>query len=210
MDAITNRRHRLAIYGGTFAPPHIGHVHAVQAFLKQVQPDTLLIMPAAIPPHKQIDADDDPRMRLAMAEAAFASLDSRVRVSDYEISRGGASYTWQTLTHFRRTTDSDLIFLCGTDMFLTLDMWRSPEIIFELAQIACVMRVGDEESYRKVHAKAAEYAARFGARTVLVESMPLELSSSEIRVRVKAGEDIASLVPRDVESFIRTHGLYQK
>lgn len=210
MDANAKKRHRLAIYGGTFAPPHIGHVHAVQAFLQQLQPDTLLIMPAAIPPHKQIDADDDPRMRLAMAEAAFSALDSRVRVSDYEISRGGASYTWQTLTHFRRTTDSELIFLCGTDMFLTLDMWRSPEIIFELAEIACVMRVGDEEAYRKVDAKAAEYAAGFGARTVRVEAMPLELSSSEIRARVKAGEEIASLVPRGVESFIRTHGLYQK
>ncbi len=210
MDKEANRRHRLAIYGGTFAPPHIGHVHAVQACLEQLQPDTLLIMPAAIPPHKQIDADDDPHLRFAMAEAAFSTLDSRVRVSDYEIRQGGASYTWQTLTHFRRTTDSELIFLCGTDMFLTLDMWRSPEIIFSLAEIACVMRVDDPEASRMADAKAAEYAEKFGARTVRIEAMPVEMSSSEIRACVQAGGDIAPFVPPRVEKFIRMHGLYQK
>jgi len=210
MDKGTSRRHRLAIYGGTFAPPHIGHVHAALAFLEQLQPDTLLIMPAAVPPHKQIDAGDDPRLRLAMARAAFDELDSRIRVSDYEISRGGASYTWQTLTHFRKTTDSDLIFLCGTDMFLTLDLWRSPEIIFSLAEIACVMRVDDPAAYQRVKSKAAEYAERFGARTQMVEAMPLEMSSSEIRERIRQGEDIANLVPADVASFIAAHNLYQK
>ena len=210
MDKGTNRRHRLAIYGGTFAPPHIGHVHAARAFLEQLQPDILLIMPAAVPPHKQIDAGDDPRLRLAMARAAFDNLDSRIRVSDYEISRGGASYTWQTLTHFRETTDSDLIFLCGTDMFLTLDLWRSPEIIFSLAEIACIMRVDDPEAYQRVKSKAAEYAERFGACTRLVEVMPLEMSSSEIRERIRLGTDITGLVPPAVASFIAVHNLYQK
>ncbi len=210
MDKGTSRRHRLAIYGGTFAPPHVGHLHAAQAFLEQAQPDTLLIMPASVPPHKRIDAGDDPRLRLAMARAAFSGMDSRIRVSDYEISRGGASYTWQTLTHFRRTTDSELIFLCGTDMFLTLDLWRSPEIIFSLAEIACVMRVDDPQAYRNAEAKAAEYAERFGARTRMIQAMPLEMSSSEIRERIRQGEDITDLVPPAVASLIAAHNLYQK
>ena len=203
-------RHRLGIYGGTFAPPHNGHVRAAREFLSQAKLDTLLVMPTAIPPHKQIDPGDDPEIRLVMARAAFDGLDSRITVSDYEIRRGGASYTYQTLTHYSETTDSELFFLCGTDMFLTLDAWRCPEIIFAKATIACVMRESDPASFRAVREKDAAYREAYGARTLFVHSVPIELSSTDIRARVRAGKSIADCVPKSVARRIAEYGLYKK
>lgn len=203
------RRHRLGIYGGTFAPPHNGHLHAAAAFLAQAELDTLLIMPAALPPHKRIDSGDDPRLRLAMARAAFDGMDPRIRVSDYEIARGGTSYTWQTLTHFSETTDSELFFLCGTDMFLTLDQWRCPEIIFAKAAAACILREDDPAALSAVEAAAARFTREYGARTLIVHADPLPLSSTEIRARVRRDEDISGCVPAAAAEFIAQHGLYK-
>lgn len=202
-------RARLGIYGGTFAPPHWGHIRAAQAFFSQMQLDELLIMPTAIPPHKSIDPSDDPCVRLEMAHAAFDGLHSHICVSDYEIRRGGASYTWQTLTHFSETTDSELYFLCGTDMFCSLSTWRCPEIIFARATIVCVMRENDPAAYQAVRECADTYRQTFQAHTQLVHTEPLPLSSTEIRARVRAGECVNDAVPAKVAALISRYGLYQ-
>jgi len=200
---------RLGIYGGTFAPPHIGHVQAARDFLNQARLHKLLIMPAFLPPHKQVDAGDDPALRLKMTEAAFEREDPRIQVSDYEIQRGGTSYTWQTLTHFRETTESELYFLCGTDMFLSLEQWRYPDIIFREAVIACVMRETDPDAYRAVREKETLYKNAYGARTVFIDSTPIRMSSTEIRDAVRRGEDISHCVPGGVLRLIKEHALYQ-
>ena len=200
---------RLGIYGGTFAPPHIGHIRAAVDFREQASLDRLLVMPAFLPPHKQIDPGDDPAVRLRMAHAAFDGLDERISVSDFEIRRGGVSYTFETLTHFARTTEAELFFLVGTDMFVTLDRWRNPDIIFSLARIACVMREEGEEAYALVQRKNAEYRERFGARTMFVHSEPIVLSSSEIRERIRRGESVGGRITPAVETIIREGKLYQ-
>ena len=207
---IPGRRHRLGIYGGTFAPPHNGHLHAAGAFLAAAELDTLLIMPAALPPHKRIDPGDDPQLRLAMTRAAFDGTDSRIRVSDFEIARGGTSYTWQTLTHFSETTDSELFLLCGTDMFLSLHQWRCPEIIFKLATVACIMREDDPAAYAAVRETESMFRTQFGARTLIVPDLPLPLSSTEIRALVRDGGAITDFVPESVARLIERHGLYRK
>ena len=204
------RRPRLGIYGGTFAPPHNGHLRAALDFLRGAELNSLLIMPAAVPPHKRIDAGDDPEVRLEMARAAFEGLDPRISVSDYEIRRGGASYTWVTLTHFAETTDAELVFLCGTDMFCSLDTWRCPEIIFEKAAIACVLRENNPRMLLEVQKSEERYRRNYGARIIRIEGTPVEISSTEIRNRVWEGQSIDGLVPQRVIHFLQQHDLYKK
>jgi len=199
---------RLGIYGGTFDPPHNAHVRAARAFLCEMELDELYIMPAAIPPHKRVSPDDDPALRLAMTQGAFDGVDPRITVSDYEISRADVSYTYKTLTHFAETTDAELYFLCGTDMFLTLHSWRYPEIIFEKAVVVCAMREKDPAAFRAVMEKEKQYVSRYGARIRHIKEPPMELSSSEIRQIYGDGGDISHLVPSAVCRIIHAHHLY--
>ena len=200
---------RLGIYGGTFSPPHRGHLHAALTFLDAASLNKLLIIPTAIPPHKQMSPHDDPALRLAMTHAAFDGTDPRIEVSDYEIRKADVSYTWQTLTHFAELLRTELFFLCGTDMFVTLGEWRRPEVILSLATVACILRNADPEQKEAVKAKEREYRERFGAKLMLIDSEPLPVSSTEIRSRVREGKDIDDLVPAKVSAMIRAHGLYR-
>ncbi len=202
-------RFRLGIYGGTFDPPHYGHIRAAQSFLREAKLDALYIMPAAIPPHKQTDPGSSPEIRLALTHAAFDGLDARITVSDYEIRSEGVSYTYKTLTHFAGMTDAELFFLCGTDMFLTLDTWRHPEIIFALASVACVMREDDRRADEAVADAIARYEAQYGARTFVVDHTPLELSSSQIRQILADGCDTSPYIPEAVHRIIDAYGLYR-
>ena len=207
-DNCSDKR-RVGIYGGTFAPPHNGHVRAALAFLTEAKLDVLYIMPAAVPPHKQLTAGDDPEIRLAMTHAAFDGLDPRITVSDYEIRKAGVSYTYETLTHFAQMQENDLFLLCGTDMFLTLDTWRCPEIIFRLATAACIMREDGSAAYDAVLEKSRRYADTYGARTLMIPAEPLELSSSIIRQMVREGRDVSSLVPPAVHRILSAQKLYR-
>lgn len=209
MKPIVGQPHRLGIYGGTFAPPHNGHIRAAQTFLRQLDLDELLIIPDAIPPHKKPEPGDCALTRLAMARAAFEGLDPRIAVSDYEICRGGASYTYQTLTHFSETTDSELYFLCGTDMFLSIPTWRFPEILFAKAMMVCALRTDDEEARRAVREAQNYYREHYGARTMLMESEPVPVSSTEIRARLRRGENVSDCVPAAVVRLIEEYGLYR-
>ena len=198
---------RIGIYGGTFAPPHIGHVAAAQAFMAQMKLDILYVIPAGIPPHKQVAADDDPRHRLRMCELAFAGVEG-VIISDCEIRRAGKSYTVDTLREFY-SPENRLFLLCGTDMMLTLDTWREPEEIFRLCYPIYIRREEDRELDAKIIAKIGEYQDRFGAIVRRVVMPPIVLSSTEVRMAVKNGETIDSMVSPAVASYIRENGLYR-
>ncbi len=201
-----NGEMRIGIYGGTFAPPHNGHLVAAREFFKQMELDILYIIPTALPPHKQIDAADDPRHRLAMCELAFGDME-RVIVSDLEISRGGKSYTVDTLRALSGE-DRRLLLLMGTDMMLTLDRWREPEEIFKLCYPVYMRRESDPVIEGQIIAKNKEYLARFGKVVRRVPCDFVDISSTEIRRMVKAGEDIGGVVPEAVAAYIKENGLY--
>jgi nicotinate-nucleotide adenylyltransferase len=168
--------------------------------------DLLYIIPTALPPHKQIDTGDDPRHRLAMCERAFGDME-RVIVSDLEISRGGKSYTVDTLRALSGE-DRRLLLLMGTDMMLTLDCWREPEEIFKLCYPVYMRRESDPVIEGQIIAKNKEYLARFGKVVRRVPCDFIDISSTEIRRRVKAGEDIDDVVPSGVAAYVKEHGLY--
>lgn len=199
---------RVGIYGGTFAPIHNGHVRAAKAFMEQMKLDYLFIMPACLPPHKQIDAGDDPMMRLRMCELAFQDIDGVV-ISDLELRRGGKSYTYDTVKELQRP-NTRLFLLCGTDMVLTFDTWYRFEDILHMCYPVYVRREDDPLLTKRVIAKIGEYYEKYGVMFRRIVTEPLPLSSTEIRQAVKNGADISDMVPEAVATFIREHHLYEE
>lgn len=197
---------RLGIYGGTFSPPHNGHVAAARAFLEGADLDRLIIMPAGIPPHKQISPDDDPAHRLAMARLAFGAL-PRTSVSDWEIAQAGRSYTVLTLEHFA-APDRRLVLLVGTDMFLSLDRWYRPADIFAMAEIVCIRREADCGLEEKIYKKLAEYREQFSACVRLLDTTATVLSSTEVRGIAAAGGDMSGILPPRVADYLAENRVY--
>ena len=197
---------RVGIFGGTFAPVHNGHIIAAKAFMEQMKLDYLYIIPACLPPHKQISPSDDPKHRLRMCELAFADVDGVV-VSDLEIARGGKSYTYDTLKELSRP-DTRLFFMCGTDMVLSFDTWYRFEDIFKLCYPVYVRRENDPIITNRIVSKITEYYQKYGVMFRKILTEPIEISSTAVRKAVFEGKDISSFVPPLVESYIKTHGLY--
>lgn len=197
---------RVGIYGGTFAPIHNGHVASAKAFMEQMKLDCLFIIPAGIPPHKQIDFSDDAMHRLKMCELAFEDTDG-VIISDCEIRREGKSFTYDTLKGFERP-DVRLFLMCGTDMVLTFDQWYKFEEIFKLCYPVYVRRENDPIITGRIVDKITEYYNKYGVMFRRIVTEPTELSSTQIRKMVAEGKDISKLVPEKVADFISENRLY--
>ena len=197
---------RIGLFGGTFAPPHLGHVLALKTMLRHVKLDKVLVMPTAIPPHKIKVKGDTPEQRLEMCRAAFGSID-KVEVSTYEIDKGGISYTVETLEHLSK--DGRRIFmLCGGDMFKSLPRWYRAERIFELATIVCVPRC--EGEYGELEVLASEYKEKNGAKIRLIGTNPFEISSTRIREMIVNGENLGNILPDGVAEIIKRENLYSE
>ena len=199
----------LAIYGGTFAPVHNGHIHAAKAFFEAVRPDELLIIPTLIPPHKQIDFSDDPTDRLNMLKLAFEDdpfFEGKLQVSDYELHAPAPSYTVNTLRHFK-SSDTRITLLVGTDMFLTLDKWKESSEIFKLCRIAYMLRECDNSDKKaKVCEKQIYYRNNFQADIIYINASPIEISSSELR---SADDDLKKkYLPDSVYEYVKERHLY--
>ena len=197
---------KVGIFGGTFNPPHLGHVSSAEAFVKYVDLDELIIMPDYLPPHKVADALVSADDRMQMCNLAFSHID-KVKISDLEISRGGKSYTAVTLTELS-SPDTRLYFLCGTDMFLTLDRWYDFKTIFNLAVICYVRRESDEKTGLEIERKKEEYKEKYNASIIEIPSDVVAVSSSELRGEILCGRD-NRLLPKCVCDYIEAKGLYK-
>lgn len=198
------KKTRVGIFGGTFNPPHIGHVEAAKAFVVGAKLDKLIIMPAFIPPHKEYLSTVSCEERLEMCKIAFANVDKAV-VSDLEISRGGTSYTYLTLQELT-SDDTELYFLCGTDMILTLGSWKNPDVIFKLASICYIRRETDEQITAQISEKCKEYKALYNADVIPIDAEVIEISSSDIR---NNGRENSSYLLPEIAEYIRKAGLYE-
>ncbi|MBQ8742586.1 MAG: nicotinate-nucleotide adenylyltransferase [Clostridia bacterium] len=202
---------RLGIFGGTFSPPHIGHTNAAREFLKVLELDSLLIIPTFIPPHKQA-YEIDPDHRLEMTRLAFSQeegFNCSVTVSDFELIKKGVSYTYLTLEHFS-SPDTRLFFLCGTDMFMTLEQWKLPERIFELSDIVLTLRESASDArLDRISAHKDHLEKDLGARITVMSTSPIEISSSELRRDIASGKDVSKYLPPSVYDYIRKNRLYK-
>ena len=176
---------KIGIYGGTFNPPHLGHLAAARAAIAALDLDRLMLVPAAIPPHKELpEGTPPPADRLAMAgKLADALLLPKVaEVDSLEMDRPGPSYTADTveLIHSREP-EAQLWLLVGSDMFLTLHTWKEPERILKYASVCAFHRTQEDEAARFV-AQKARLERDYGARVQLIPVPGLvEISSTRLR-----------------------------
>ena len=196
---------RVGILGGTFNPPHIGHLAGAQEAHDQLDLDVVTLMPVHTPPHKA--AGDDPGVdhRLELCRLLVAH-DERLAVSRLEADRPGPSFTVDTLRELHEASPGDdLIFIVGGDMARSLPSWREPERILELATLA----VAEREGVGRTDI-AETLAPLHGADRVVFFDMPrIDVSSTRIRERVAAGRPVRYLVPDAVERYIAAQGLYR-
>ena len=199
----------IGIYGGTFDPPHAGHIAAAQAAMEALHLDKLLLIPDAQPPHKQLpEGSAAPQQRYDMTVLATAALGKKAEVSDMELRRAGVSYTADTLAALRAQYPEDTLYLLmGSDMFLSLHTWRRPEDIVALAHIAPFSRETEDES-AAFDAQKAYLEQHFAAQvTVIPNPQVVEVSSTEIRARLARGQG-GELLPPPVWGYIQRERLY--
>lgn len=177
---------KIAMFGGSFNPPHLGHVEAARSVVDCVKPDRLLIMPTFVSPHK-VMADDTPtpEVRAELCRIAFAGI-PEAEVSDLEMRREGKSYTADTLAQLKEMyPNDDLVLIMGTDMILSLEKWSRPEMIMALAEIAVLLRGVDEDA--DVLAHIHYLREKYGARITLLEAGVYPAASTDVRNALKQG-----------------------
>jgi nicotinate-nucleotide adenylyltransferase len=195
----------VGILGGTFNPPHIGHLVCAQEARGQLGLDRVVLMPVHAPPHKHVGEDPGPDVRAQLCRAAVAGEDG-FEVSTLEIERGGPSYTVDTLRELHGSQEGDeLTFIVGGDMASSLPSWREPEAVLELARLA----VAEREELRRQEIAERLGALRGAGERVIFFTMPrLDISSSDVRARIAEGRPVRWLVPAGVAGEIERRGLY--
>lgn len=186
----TGRPMELALYGGSFNPPHLGHCSAVETVLQELHPDRLLIMPDSEPPHKVMeDGSPSPEERLELCRLAFTESGS-VEISDLEILRNGKSYTYDTVCELLEMyPGARLTLVVGTDMFLSFEEWYHFEYLLEHCRIAVLARKLDDDE--QLHETAERFRRDYAADAVVLTHTPFPMSSTEIRslLRRRTGRD---------------------
>ncbi len=196
---------RCGLFGGTFDPIHNGHMALVRTLKEQLALDEMVLMPTAQPPHKLKSEMAPAEDRLAMCRLAAADCPG-VTVSQLEIARGGASFTADTLDALRRQYPDTEWYLCmGADMFLSVETWRRFADIAAAAVLCTVPRSDGDRARLLTHAARLE---ALGARCVVADMAKVDVSSTELRRRVHAGEPLGDLCPAAVADYIAAHRLY--
>ncbi len=189
---------KIGLFGGTFNPVHNGHVNLVKNFKEKLNLDKVLVIPTATPPHKQAKNLASAEDRINMCKLAFGSM---AEVSDIEISRGGRSYTVETLEELKKIyKEDDFYFLVGSDMLLSFKRWYRWEDILSMCTL-CATDRNNEESCRDADED-------FFNKIIFCDFDKFVISSSEIREKINLKEDISSLIPKEVMDYINEKGLY--
>jgi nicotinate-nucleotide adenylyltransferase len=200
---------RLGILGGTFNPPHLGHLELARHALRELALDRVLLMPARLPPHKTAVDDPGAPRRLEMCRLLSAA-DSAINVSGLELERDGPSYTVDTLRalHVDHPRTS-LTFILGADIARTLPTWHEPHELLALTELAVALRTAStSEDVLTALAPLLERGARED-RVRFLSMPPLEVSSSLVRERARHGESIAQLVGPAVAAYVELNQLYR-
>lgn len=198
---------RIGIYGGTFNPPHVGHVHAAEEAGRVLNLDKLLIIPDNLPPHKELpEGSPTNTQRLEMAKLAFGSIPC-AEISDMELRRDGKSYSVDTVRQVHaQYPDAELWLLIGSDMLKILHLWHEPETILRLAKVGTFSR-GDAGEDTMFSEMIPLLRSNFKAEVVQIPIAPMKAASSEIR-RVLEKNGSTDLLPAPVLGYIQREHLY--
>ena len=196
---------KILLFGGTFDPPHNGHMNNLRATLALVQPDKAIVMPAGVPPHKAASATPG-AVRLAMC-ACFTAVSPVVEVSDWELRRPGPSYTVNTLEMLRRRCPGAQLYLAvGGDMLLGFPQWRRWQDILQLCALVVESRAPGQEGALQA---AARQLARAGGRVLFARAQSYPCASSDLRSGRIPRERWPGLLPAPVLRIIEEQGLYR-
>ena len=194
---------KIGLFGGTFSPPHLGHVRAARLFCEAEDISRLIVMPSHIPPHKDLPDGASDEDRFEMTRLAFGSF---AVVSDWEMKQGGKSYTVDTLKMLKEAyPHNEILMLIGEDMLECFGKWRSPREIASLATVCYMRRSGKG----RLSAAEREFEKLCGTAPRFIGTEPLVLSSTEIREKLISTESAAQLLPDAVYGYIKEKGLYK-
>lgn len=199
---------RIGIIGGTFNPIHNGHILLAIYCKEKLSLDRVIFIPTCTPPHKSDKDLVSEAHRLNMCNIAVREYED-FSVSDIEIQRKGKSYTYETLTSLKEIYPDDILyFITGADMFLSLDKWKNPEIIFEKAVIAAVPR--NSSDFEQLNAYYQTTLKKLGAQAAILDKPVLQVSSTFIRENICKYELIENMIDRNVYEYIVKNNLYRK
>jgi nicotinate-nucleotide adenylyltransferase len=193
---------RIGVFGGTFDPPHVGHLALARAAKVQLELDEVLVIPAFRNPTKATKSVASPKQRLEMVRLMIEG-EPGFATSDMELTRGGASYTVETLSELQMVRPGDYWFLMGADALRGLTEWRSPERLARLCRLAVAMRLPMTEP--EVRAKTPP---AFQEVVDIVRMDPQEISSTDVRNRMSTGRPVKQLLHPAVMAYIREQKLY--
>ncbi|MBR5900176.1 MAG: nicotinate (nicotinamide) nucleotide adenylyltransferase [Clostridia bacterium] len=194
---------RTAIFGGSFNPVHNEHIAIAKMAIEQLKLDRLIVMPTYIAPHKDASSTSAEH-RFNMLKLAFEKVE-KVEVSDYEIKKGGTSYTYLTVEHFKNTLNGELFFLVGADMLKDFKTWRYPERILSACTLCAFDRGGETTDYQL---ERQNFINNYGKDFILLKGGGQKQSSTKIRVYNELGLDITLQTPKKVCDYIKENGLY--
>lgn len=212
---------RIGIFGGSFNPPHMGHINSLTTVLKKAGLDRIHVVPASQNPLKVPIEGPTPQQRLEMVRLAVESFGSQLVVDDQEIQRGGLSYTIDTLRSLRKTTEAkDLFLIIGMDNFEELPNWKEFSEIIKEANLVVTSRPGfalphsAEDLPEAFRSLVVEFDFNFielktGRNIQFISLKDVEVSATEIRKRLRSKRSVEKYLPLSVEHFIREQGLYQ-
>lgn len=210
---------KIGVFGGAFNPVHNGHLHLIEVMKRApMQPDftfldKIILIPTANPPHRTDEVFASGEDRINMLTLAVGSndlfrpdIDYNIEISDIEFRLEGKSYSFNTLTELKKLyPDDELYLFMGSDQLLSFKSWYKYSGILKLARVAAISRCsGDTDKIKRY----LEDNTEFKDRVFIVSSKPLEVSSTEIRAKIKNGESAEGLLPKAVEDYIKERGLY--
>lgn len=199
---------KVGILGGTFDPPHMGHLMLAEWAREEVGLDQILFLPAGSPYKKKDHPVQDGADRLKMVELAIAGHEG-FAVSDLELSRKGSTYTFETMELLNRLhPQTEYYFIMGSDCLFSIQDWKEPGRIFAACHVIAAAR--NASSREELEKKRKELEERYGASIRLLFFPEIEISSSEIRKRAAEGRSIRYMVPDGVIRYIEDRGLYRK
>ena len=197
---------RIGIYGGTYNPPHIGHIQAAKFAVEALNLQKLLMIPSCNPPHKTVaPGSPSPQQRLEMLNISLTGCE-KIEVSDMELRRGGESYTYLTVEQLKgEYPEAELVLCMGTDMFLSFETWREPQKILQNASLAVFCR-GEKGEKAQIAQKKLQLEA-MGAKVYVLENPVINISSTNLR-RMLAFHCADPFLPAGVGEYIRANDLY--
>ncbi len=216
------KQKKIGLFGGTFDPIHTGHLRAAQEVREILNLDKVSFVPSGRPPHKNIAHVTSPEDRYEMVQLAvreFPSFD----VVDYEIRKEGISYTIDTLIYLRSVEpEAEFYFILGNELFSSIESWKNYRELFQISNFAVITRPGfenlsprslplaieDKFLYYKQTGNATLYKNSACKLVALIEIQGVEVSSTEIRKRVRLGGSISNLTPKEIEEYIMAKNLY--